>query len=150
MAHRIVKVADHGDCRHISRRDDPGRVVQNHVASDPRSRVRQTRELAREHARMPVERDIADLQKAKRIFWIDDRHESVAALCASLGVKTRPPFVVAFFPAALEKQLLEKELAFANREQQDIREEADIENTKFEIQRSGTRYVPVVIEQKQK
>ena len=47
-----------------------------------------------------------------RIFWMDDKPQSVRALANELQLKAIPWRVIAFFPESLEKQLLDKELAY--------------------------------------
>lgn len=93
-------------------------------------------------ARRPVQWRNEDLAKLNRIFWIDSQPETVASLCAALGIRPVPPQIVAFFPHEMEKELLAKELRFRGRNEDDIKE------TKFEIvRRGGGRYEPIVSEQ---
>ncbi len=74
-----------------------------------------------------------------RLRWIDDRPDSVPALAFSMGLRSKPPFIVAFFPAKLEQELRNLE------SQQYPGDENDIEETTFRIeQRPGGKYVPVV------
>ncbi len=88
----------------------------------------------------PVKKDLSDI---KRIYWIDDKPDSVMSLSQALGLNPTPAHVVAFFPAELEKQLLELELKFRGTREEEIRE------TRFEVRRVGNgRYVPRVISQR--
>jgi hypothetical protein len=76
--------------------------------------------------------------------WIDDRPDSVQALAQSLGLRFKPPYVVAFFDKKLESQLadLEKrELA----KRHYTGPESNIEETIFRIEsRPGGKYVPTI------
>jgi hypothetical protein len=79
-----------------------------------------------------------DVGKERGLRWIDDRPDSVPELARSMGLKYRPAFIVAFFPAQLEDML-------RTIESQHFRgDEAQIEETTFRIeQRPGGKYVPV-------
>jgi hypothetical protein len=76
-----------------------------------------------------------------RIFWIDDRPQSVGSLAQALGISPLPQRIVAFFPEELEKELLRKELNHHH-----LREDQIFE-TKFQVQRRGSGYEPLVVEQ---
>ncbi len=69
---------------------------------------------------------IADLQKRPaplqrvaqvpdRIFWMDDDPDSVRSICDELRVTPLPQRVVAFFPEAIEEELLRKERSYGQR-----------------------------------
>jgi hypothetical protein len=83
-----------------------------------------------------------DLDKIQRIFWVDDRPESVTGLAQALGLRDIPAHVVAFFPESLEAELLDKELRFRNMKEENIKE------TRFKVVKSGARYVPMVESQR--
>jgi hypothetical protein len=83
-----------------------------------------------------------DVAKINRIYWVDSKPESVAGVVQALGLPKDAPYFVAFFPEELEKKLLELELKFANRREEDIKE------TQFRILRKGNSYEPQVIEQR--
>lgn len=69
--------------------------------------------------------------------WIDDRPDSVEALARSMGLRFKPPYIVAFFQPTLESQLRELE------RQHYKGDESNIEETTFRIEsRPGGRYVP--------
>jgi hypothetical protein len=89
----------------------------------------------------PVQPKKKDLQEIKRIYWIDDKPESVASLSRALGLNPVPSFIVAFFPEELEQELLEKELKYRRLD------EDRIEETRFQVRRKGGGYEPVVVEQ---
>jgi hypothetical protein len=94
--------------------------------------------VLRDLKRTPARGEIEDLDAIERIFWRDSKKESVAGLTKALGLEARPSEFIAFFPDSLEKELLEKELRFRNRREEQIRE------TRFRIELRGNRYVPVV------
>jgi hypothetical protein len=79
----------------------------------------------------------------ERIFWLDDKPDSVLAVVNELQLETVPWRVVAYFPESLEKRLLEKELLFGKRFGRDSEEK--IESTVFRITfRNGTAQIEVV------
>lgn len=82
---------------------------------------------------------IEDIAEIKRIFWVDDRPDSVAQLAMALGIQPRPQIIVAFFPEEFEAELLKKELAFRGKKEEDIK------GTRFRVQnmRAG-KYVAIV------
>jgi hypothetical protein len=88
--------------------------------------------------RPPIQGKNEELASIQRIFWIDDKPESVASLSRALALPQPPPHVVAFFPEKLEKELLDKELKYQRRKEEDIKE------TRFRVQRIRGKYVPVV------
>lgn len=95
------------------------------------------RDLKQRPARGTIE-TVADMH---RIFWIDDKPESVRSLARALPLERVPARIVAFFPNQLEDELLRKELAFRNRREEDIRK------TYFRLRRNGDRFEPVVVDQ---
>jgi hypothetical protein len=100
--------------------------------------------VIRDLKRRPVEAKYEDLSKINRIYWIDDKPESVRSLTSALGLGETPPYIVAFFPLDVEKDLLDKELkAFRGKED-------DIEETVFKVEQRGGSYEPVVTDQRRK
>lgn len=95
---------------------------------------------------VPFERSSEDeLRKLNRIFWIDDNSASVEQLMRAMGRSESPSQVVALFPLRLESELLAKEKAFRNREEDSIVE------TRFQIlMRGSRRYEIVVVDQRYK
>lgn len=83
-----------------------------------------------------------DLSDIRRIYWVDNKAQSVEGLARALGVRF-PGHFVAFFPESLEQKLLKMELTHARG-----RTEDDIQETKFVIRRVGTTYEPQIVEQK--
>jgi hypothetical protein len=92
----------------------------------------------------PAHGRIEDLDQIKRIYWVDDKRESITPLCSALGIRPVPDHVVAFFPEELEKLLLQRELRYKGRHEDDIYE------TRFKVRKTANGYEPVVIEQKGK
>lgn len=82
-----------------------------------------------------------DITSINRIFWIDDRPESVMSLMDALHHNGRPSHFVAFMPESLEKQLFEIELKFKGRKEEQIHE------TRFKVVRGQGGYRPIVVEQ---
>jgi hypothetical protein len=97
--------------------------------------------IIRDLQRRPVRGQIEDIATIQRIFWVDNKPESVRSLAVALQLDRVPPWFAAFFPEDFERDLLRKELAFKNRR------EADIRKTYFRLERKGTNYEPVVVRQ---
>ncbi len=88
----------------------------------------------------PVRGEIEDLRQINRIYWVDDKPQSVNSLAVALGIRSTPDHIVAFFPVDLEKELLEKEMKYFKGK------EDDIEETFFKVVERGGRYETVVTE----
>jgi hypothetical protein len=95
-----------------------------------------TYEVIRDLNARPAVGQVEDVMKLNRIFWIDDKPESVAVLARTLGI-VRPQYFVALFPYELEEELkrLEKQAAF--RKYGGRRRVEDIQETKFSIGPDG-------------
>ena len=86
---------------------------------------------------VPVAKSLSEIN---RIYWIDDRPESVRSLAR--GLQMPPPTrFIALFPLELEQELLRKELAYHG-----LREE-DIGETRFQVRATGRSYEPFVVSQ---
>jgi hypothetical protein len=96
--------------------------------------------LIRDLGKRPVNPEVDTLEKMNRIFWVDNRPESVKSLAGALGIAAPKQFI-AFFPEVVERDLLQKELKFAGREEKDIGE------TQFSIVRTPRGYEPKVVSQ---
>jgi hypothetical protein len=92
-----------------------------------------------------------DLTQIQRIYWIDDKPQSVRDVMVVLQAPLpRPPsHFVAFMPEELEANLLKLEIAYFEKKHKG-RGEDDILSTKFRIHRTPRGYVPEVIGQKVK
>ncbi len=84
-----------------------------------------------------------DISKIERIFWIDDRPESVMSVMGALRLNIMPSHFVAFMPPELEKLLFEIEKKASGGVPEDR-----IQETKFGVQKIGNRYVPQVLDVK--
>lgn len=78
-----------------------------------------------------------DVSGLDRIFWIDDKPESVAAIFQVLG-HPKQRFFVAFFPQDLEKRMERLELAFTEQKYRH-RDVNKIHETKFEAFPTGKK-----------
>src|SRR5205809_344251 len=74
---------------------------------------------------------IEDVTKLNRIYWIDDKPESVRSLFSVLKEVPQPSYFVAFFPAKLEQDLLRLELEYTQKKYR-TRDEDKIHETKFD------------------
>lgn len=97
--------------------------------------------VIRDLSRRPAASQIEDLSGIQRIYWIDDRPDSVGALAHALGINPKPLHFFAFFPQKLEEELLRMELQYQGRKEDEIFE------TRFKVQKSAEGYKPVVISQ---
>jgi hypothetical protein len=85
---------------------------------------------------------VEDLETIPNIHWVDNKPDSVAALCHALRIAPIPPHIVAFFPPSLEEKLLRLELRYKGLKEEQIYE------TRFKIKKiGGGEYEPVVISQ---
>jgi hypothetical protein len=88
-----------------------------------------------------VDEDVASLN---RIYWVDDKPQSVASVLQILKVSMRPTHFVAFMPQELEQRLGEME-----RQYQSLAED-EIYETKFKVFRTPNGYDVKVINQSRK
>jgi hypothetical protein len=100
--------------------------------------------LIRDLSQKPAKLLDEDVRELQRIFWIDDKPQSVAAIAQALGLREVPSHFVAFMPKELEEKLFKLELKFKG-----LRED-DIFETKFDVVRQGGRYEPRVTSQTKK
>jgi hypothetical protein len=94
-------------------------------------------------SKRPAKPKARDVTQIDRIYWRDDRPESVSSLARVLGIVPAPPYFIAFFPAELEKKLLDRELAYAGG-----KPEGMIDETRFEIRSTAKGYEPFVVDQR--
>jgi hypothetical protein len=98
--------------------------------------------VIRDLSKRPVQGKVEDVSKIQRIFWIDDKPQSVGSLATALGMKPVPPRIVAFFPEELEQKLLKLEHDYRGLA------EADVAETRFEVRLTKAgKYEPVVVSQ---
>jgi RNA polymerase sigma factor (sigma-70 family) len=90
----------------------------------------------------PARGEVEDIVKNDRLFWIENSTKALIGLGKVLGWKEVPKHMVVFFPRYVEDDLLRKELAFANRKEEEIQE------TEFRIRRTATGYDVEVVRQK--
>ena len=86
----------------------------------------------------PAAGRIEDISDIKRIYWVDEKPQSVQSLCTALR-EPIPPYFVAFFPLKLEQRLLDLELAELKRVYNRTNED-DIHETKFDVINRGGVY----------
>jgi hypothetical protein len=91
--------------------------------------------------RAPAKGKIEDIAGINRIFWVDDKKDSIRSLAAAMEVPMPDGPIVAFFPPELEAELLRKELDYRGKKEEDIKE------THFKINVRGGSFVPEVVEQ---
>jgi len=104
-------------------------------------------ELVRDLRKRPAVAKEEDVSEVKRIYWIDDKPNSVRDVLTTLGLarKPLPGRFVAFMPEALEKQLFEMEKREMER-QAGSYDEDRIDETVFRVVHgSGGRYEPQLV-----
>lgn len=97
--------------------------------------------VVRDLLRRPAQPQPEDLAEMDKIYWIDDKPQSVAQLAHAMQLPTVPDHIAAFFPLELEQKLLtlEKQQARGAREE-------DILESRFEVRRmGGGTYAPVCV-----
>jgi hypothetical protein len=106
-------------------------LVQYHVIRDLRPPARPVQE---------------DLRNIKRVFWVDNRPESVGPLMEALRLPPAP-LVVAFFPVEVEDKMAQQERNFAQSRGQNVN---SVQETRFRIVFNGRtgKYEPVVTDQR--
>ncbi len=114
-----------------------GAILAIPVQGGERPEYKIVRDLSQRPAKLLDE----DLSKIHRIYWIDDKPQSVREVMNTLGLKLQPRHFVAFMPEELEQKLLRLEKAHAGREEDQIYE------TKFRVVKRGGRFEPEVVEQ---
>jgi hypothetical protein len=97
--------------------------------------------IIRDLSQRPAKPELGDIGSIHRIYWEDNKRDSVAPLCQALGIHPEPTHVVAFFPKSLEDKLLKIELQY-----QGLRED-QIKQTRFKIRRTASGCEPVVLDQ---
>jgi hypothetical protein len=90
----------------------------------------------------PAAGKVEDISDIKRIYWVDEKPQSVQSLCTALGERV-PPYFVAFFPLKLEQELLDRELAALKRLDPRATED-DIERTHFDVKKGDGKYYVTV------
>jgi hypothetical protein len=98
--------------------------------------------LIQDFSSRPVKPQLADMSKIGRIWWTDDRTNSVAEIAKELQLDWKPRLVFAFFPKELEDRLVAKELEYGKRFGRT--QESDIGETVFRITfRGGASQISV-------
>jgi hypothetical protein len=92
----------------------------------------------------PAQLERRDLVSLGRMYWVDDRLDSVASVAAELGLSFTPTAIVAFFPKSFQDELLAKELGYAG-----LKEE-QIATTRFSITFRGGKSIVRVLDQQRK
>jgi len=91
----------------------------------------------------PKSGKVEDISKFNRIYWVDNKPQSVESLTTALGLRGIPPpdhfFFAAFFPQELEQKLTDRELAYLQ-QRYGKKDENIIHETKFDVIRSGGKY----------
>jgi hypothetical protein len=88
-----------------------------------------------------------DLSKIQRIYWIDDKPQSVRDILGALRINLRPvpSRFVAFMPEELEKSLFDMERRYVERVLRQRFDEDRIDETQFRVVLSGRGFKPELI-----
>ena len=84
--------------------------------------------------------EVRDLSSESRLYWMDDRAQSVQRVTQFLKISAAD-CMVSFLPLELEERMLKLELAFKNLEENEIR------STTFEAVQRGGKYDVIVSQQ---
>ncbi|HWG43638.1 MAG TPA: hypothetical protein VN688_12695 [Gemmataceae bacterium] len=106
-------------------------------------------QIVRDLSARPAKLLDEDISKIERIYWIDDKPQSVMDVMAVLRLPLQPSHFVAFMPKELEDKLLQLEIAYFEKRHKG-RGEDDILKTKFKINRTRKGYIPEVVAQEVK
>jgi hypothetical protein len=82
-----------------------------------------------------------DVGRIQRIYWIDDKPESVTDVMREMGLEYRPNRFVAFMPAELEQKLFAMEREYYKRNYGTFNEERICE-TRFEVEAVKGKITP--------
>jgi hypothetical protein len=107
------------------------------IAVPPENEIKFVKNVMNRPVRWEKE-DLARLMR-ERIYWIDDKPDSVQQLAMGLGLNFVPERVGAFFPKELENTLLQKELAYQHKREEQIRE------TRFQVIMRGLRQYDIIV-----
>jgi hypothetical protein len=77
--------------------------------------------------------EVRDLAGEQRVYWVDEKPESIGGVAGELGIAV-PPFMIVFLPVAMEERMLRMELAYQNLAEDEIR------RTDFEVVTRGGQY----------
>jgi len=84
-----------------------------------------------------------DLSSIQRIYWIDDKPQSVRDVVNALGLKINPSRFVAFMPEELEQDLYKMEKGYIEHVLKRKKfDEEDIDETHFQVVFKGGKYRP--------
>jgi hypothetical protein len=97
--------------------------------------------IIRDFSKRPALGEVEDISSINRIYWVDDKPQSVHSIAQALGWPEGTSYFVAFFPAELEERLLQLEMDAAKKQHpgKNVRED-DIHETKFRVINAGGRY----------
>ncbi len=84
--------------------------------------------------------DERDLSNEGRLHWTDDNPQAIRSIMAILNIPSAS-FMVALLPDALEQRMLQLELSYQNRSEDEIR------STTFKVVQRGGKYDVIVIRQ---
>jgi len=87
----------------------------------------------------PRDAKVEDITKFNRIYWVDDKPQSVTSLSMALRLPQVPRFFAAFFPEELERKLLDREMTYLH-QRHPGKGENDIHETRFDVVRRGGSY----------
>jgi hypothetical protein len=97
--------------------------------------------VIRDLSQTPAQPKAEDIAQIHRIYWVGDEPQSVRTLFAALGLPA-PPFYAVFFSAEFEEKLLQLELNYRNKKENEIVE------TRFGIRRVQGTYEPYILSQR--
>jgi hypothetical protein len=124
-----------------------GAILAIPVVDGPEPEYRIVRDLSMK--RRPAPLLVEDVSKIQRIYWIDDKPESVRDVMEALGLSMRPSRFVAFMPVELENSLFQMEKKYMKQKYGRFNED-EIYETRFRVVPSGGTFKPVLVSMKLK
>ena len=100
--------------------------------------------VVRDLRRRPAKLEKEDLSQIQRIYWIDDKPQSVVDVMMTLGIRFRPSRFVAFMPHELEQRLFEMERHHVEKVLRRTFDEDKIDETTFRVVPRGRGFEPVL------
>jgi hypothetical protein len=98
--------------------------------------------MYRKLTQFPVPPEKLDSSLNSQLRWVDNRPGAVRELAEAMGLQRNPLAIRAYFPARLESELLQLELAYRNKK------EEEIDSTVFRMVLEGNSYRLYVTEQR--
>jgi uncharacterized protein (TIGR03067 family) len=102
--------------------------------------------VIRDLNKRPAQSTVEDVAKFQRVFWAESDPRTIRLLGKELGLESLPQMIVVILPKYVEDELLRKELAHAQGQKPNAKED-EIEETTFKFVRANSRFEIQVVSQ---